>query len=183
MRVTRPFQGGLFRVHMKDFFARRKFKKSTNSGLQNSRNKQDLYANSVTHPSSTCFAFIGLMMSRRRKPSIRQTKARMTKGRALPACVNKREGKIYCLCRNWTLNTIALEAQVAKALRIISYSYNKCQCMFSVQKLASLLKHEKKTGHFLTQLLLQMVLTRSYKTPPKGGATRQPNDMKARAIP
>ncbi len=47
----------------------------------------------ITHPSSTCFAFIGLMMSRRRKPSIRQTKARMTKGRALPACMNKREGK------------------------------------------------------------------------------------------
>ncbi len=38
-----------------------------------------------THPSSTCLAFMGRMMSRRRKPSIRQTKARMIKGNALPA--------------------------------------------------------------------------------------------------
>ena len=75
----------------------------------------------------------------------------MTKGRALPAYINKREGKkgfFALLCRNWTLNTTVLEAQVAKALRIISYSYNKCQYMFSVQKLASFIEIGKEDRLF-----------------------------------
>ncbi len=55
--------------------------------------------------------------------------------------------------------------------------------MFSVQKLASFIEIQKEDRLFFKTQLLQMLLTRSYKTPPKGGATRQPKEMKARAIP
>ena len=47
-------------------------------------NRQMGVPEGLTYPSSCCLAFIGLMMSNKRTPSIRQTKAKMTNGTDLP---------------------------------------------------------------------------------------------------